>query len=252
MPLSPFFFLETENMLETQGLSKSFGKLAALSDVSFQVEQGEIFGIAGPNGAGKSTLFNAITGNYAPTAGKATFNGRDITGLSPDKICHLGIGRTYQIPTTFHSLSVYDNIRIGSTFGGTHTRRVEDILEFLNLTSIADLPAKNLDLYSTKLVMLGGVLATNCKLLMLDEPMAGFSMPEINRFVDVLRLINKEWNITIVIIEHLLDILINLTGRMLILSNGSLLYMGDSRGVTADQRVVEVYLGSNYKEGDHA
>ena len=239
-------------MLETQGLSKSFGKLAALSDVSFQVEQGEIFGIAGPNGAGKSTLFNAITGNYAPTAGKATFNGRDITGLSPDKICHLGIGRTYQIPTTFHSLSVYDNIRIGSTFGGMHTRRVEDILEFLNLTSIADLPAKNLDLYSTKLVMLGGVLATNCKLLMLDEPMAGFSMPEINKFVDVLRLINREWNITIVVIEHLLDILINLTGRMLILSNGTLLYLGESSGVTADQRVVEVYLGSNYKEGDHA
>jgi len=239
-------------MLETHGLSKSFGKLAALSDVSFQVEQGEIFGIAGPNGAGKSTLFNVISGNYTPTAGRATFEGHDITALSSDKICHLGIGRTYQIPTTFHSLSVRDNIRIGSTFGGAHTRQVDEILKFLNLASIADLPAKNLDLYSTKLVMLGGVLATNCKLLMLDEPMAGFSMPEINKFVDVLRLINKEWNVTIVIIEHLLDILINLTERMLILSNGSLLYLGDSRGVTADQRVVEVYLGSNYKEGDHA
>jgi branched-chain amino acid transport system ATP-binding protein len=239
-------------MLETQGLSKSFGKLVALSDVSFQVEQGEIFGIAGPNGAGKSTLFNAISGNYAPSAGRAIFEGRDITGLSPDKICHLGIGRTYQIPTTFHSLSVRDNIRIGSTFGGAHTRQIEEILEFLKLTSIADLPAKNLDLFSTKLVMLGGVLATNCKLLMLDEPMAGFSMPEINKFIDVVRLINKEWNTTIVIIEHLLDTLINLTGRMLILSNGSLLYLGASSGVTADQRVVEVYLGSNYKEGDHA
>lgn len=239
-------------MLESHGLSKSFGKLAALSDVSFRVEQGEIFGIAGPNGAGKSTLFNVITGNYTPTAGKATFQGHDITGLSPDKICHLGIGRTYQIPTTFHSLSVRDNIRIGSTFGGSHTRKVSEILEFLNLNPIAELPASNLDLFSTKLVMLGGVLATNCKLLLLDEPMAGFSMPEINKFVDVLRLINKEWNVTIVIIEHLLDILINLTGRMLILSNGSLLYLGDSRGVTSDQRVVEVYLGSNYKEGDHA
>lgn len=239
-------------MLETQGLSKSFGNLAALSDVSFKVEQGEIFGIAGPNGAGKSTLFNVISGNYAPTAGRATFEGHDITGLSPDKICHLGIGRTYQIPTTFHSLSVRDNIRIGATFGGTHTRQVEEILKFLNLTAIADLPAKNLDLYSTKLTMLGSVLATNCKLLMLDEPMAGFSMPEITNFVEVLRSINKEWNVTIVIIEHLLDILISLTGRMLILSYGSLLYLGESDRVTADQRVVEVYLGSNYKEGDHA
>ncbi|MCA2002189.1 MAG: ATP-binding cassette domain-containing protein [Chloroflexi bacterium] len=239
-------------MLETHGLSKSFGKLAALSDVSFRVERGEIFGIAGPNGAGKSTLFNVITGNYAPTSGKVFFDRRDVTGLSPDKICHLGLGRTYQIPATFHSLTVRDNIRVGSTFGGAHTRKTDEILEFLNLTSIADLPAKNLDLYSTKLTMLGGVLATNCKLLMLDEPMAGFSAPEINKFVDVLRQINREWNVTIVIIEHLLDILINLTGRMLILSAGSLLYLGDSRGVTSDPRVVEVYLGSGYKEGDHA
>lgn len=239
-------------MLETHGLSKSFGKLAALSDVSFCVERGEIFGIAGPNGAGKSTLFNVITGNYAPTSGKVVFEGRDITGLSPDTICRLGIGRTYQIPATFHSLSVRDNIRVGSTFGGAHTRKVDEILEFLNLTAIAGLPAKNLDLYSTKLTMLGGVLATNCKLLMLDEPMAGFSMPEINKFVDVLKLVNQEWKVSIVIIEHLLDILINLTGRMLILSAGKLLYLGDSRGVTSDQRVVEVYLGSGYKEGDHA
>ena len=239
-------------MLETQGLSKNFGNLVALSDVSFKVDQGEIFGIAGPNGAGKTTLFNAITGNYTPSAGKVTFAGRDITGFSPDQICHLGIGRTYQIPATFHSLNVRDNIRVGSTFGGRDTRRVDDILNFLNLSAIADLPAKNLDLYSTKLVMLGSVLATHCKLLMLDEPMAGFSMPEINKFVEVLRSINKEWGITIVIIEHLLDILISLTGRMLILSNGALLYLGASSGVTADRRVVEVYLGSDYKEGDHA
>jgi len=239
-------------MLETQGLSKSFGKLAALSDVSFHVERGEIFGIAGPNGAGKSTLFNVITGNYAPTSGKVLFEGREITGFSPDAICHLGIGRTYQIPATFHSLTVRDNIRVGSTFGGAHTRKVEEILEFLNLTAIAGLPAKNLDLYSTKLTMLGGVLATGCKLLMLDEPMAGFSAPEINRFVEVLRHINRDWNVTIVIIEHLLDVLINLTGRILILSAGSPLYLGDSRGVTSDPRVVEVYLGSGYKEDAHA
>lgn len=239
-------------MLETQGLSKSFGKLAALSDASFRVERGEIFGVAGPNGAGKSTLFNVIAGNYAPTSGKVIFEGRDITGLSPDKICRLGIGRTYQIPATFHSLSVRDNIRVGSTFGGTHTRKPEEILEFLDLTSVADLPAKNLDLYSTKLTMLGAVLATHCRLLMLDEPMAGFSAPEIAKFVEVLRHINREWNVSIVVIEHLLDVLMDLTGRILILSNGSPLYLGDSRGVTSDPRVVEVYLGSGYKEGDHA
>ncbi len=239
-------------MLETRDLSRSFGKLAALSDVSFSVEKGEVFGIAGPNGAGKSTLFNVITGNYSPTTGKVFFNEHDITGKKPYQICQLGIGRTFQIPTTFHTLSVYDNIKVGSTFGGRTTRPPEEILEFLNITHLSALPAKNLDLYSTKLTMLGAVLATHCQLLMLDEPMAGFSIVEINQFVEVLKRINKEWGVTIVIIEHLLDILIGITERMLILSNGSLLYIGPSSEVTKDRKVVEVYIGAAHKEEFHA
>jgi branched-chain amino acid transport system ATP-binding protein len=238
-------------MLETHGVSKNFGKLAALNDVSFQVEKGEIFGIAGPNGAGKSTLFNVITGIYPPTTGNILFEGHDITRMMPHQVCHRGIGRTYQIPATFHTLSVYDNIRVGSTFGGHHKRKVKDILDFLNLSERANSPASNLDLYTTKLVLLGAVLATDCKLLMLDEPMAGFSVSEINDFVALLRRINQEWGITIIIIEHLLDILISLTRRMLILADGSLLYLGESEGVTRDRRVVEVYLGSEV-EGEHA
>ncbi len=235
-------------MLETEGLTKEFGKLVALSDVSFKVNEGEVFGIAGPNGAGKSTLFNVISGNYKSTRGRVRFLGDDITGLTADKVCHAGIGRTYQIPTTFQSMSVRDNIRIGSTFGGKHTRSVEEILDFLKLHSIAEMPAKNLDLYSTKLVMLGAVLATNCKLLMLDEPMAGFSISEIENFVEVVRSVNQTWGSTIIIIEHLLDILISLTERMLILDNGAKIYMGKSSEVTSDRRVVEVYLGSEYEE----
>lgn len=235
-------------MLETEGLTKTFGKLVALSDVSFKVEEGEIYGIAGPNGAGKSTLFNVISGNYKPTSGRVTFQENDITGFSPDRICQAGIGRTYQIPTTFQSLSVRENIKVGSTFGGKDTRPFEEIINFLQLVDIADLPAKNLDLFSTKLVMLGSVLATNCKLLMLDEPMAGFSISEIERFVEVVKSVNKAWGTTIIIIEHLLDILINLTERILILDNGSLLYLGKSSAVTSDRRVVEIYLGSEYGE----
>ena len=235
-------------MLETDGLTKIFGKLVALSDVSFKVEEGEIYGIAGPNGAGKSTLFNVVSGNYKPTSGRVMFQGSDITGFSPDRICQAGIGRTYQIPTTFQSLSVRENISVGSTFGGKDTRPVEEIIDFLQLADFADLPAKNLDLFSTKLVMLGSVLATNCKLLMLDEPMAGFSISEIERFVEVVKSVNEAWGTTIIIIEHLLDILINLTERMLILDNGSLLYLGKSSEVTSDRRVVEIYLGSEYGE----
>src|SRR4030042_2378797 len=142
-------------MIETQGISKSFGKIVALTDVDFSVEQGEIFGIAGPNGAGKSTLFNIITGIYPPSAGKVLFQGHDITRLRPHQITLRGIGRTYQIPAAFHTMSVFDNIRIGTIFGSRGKKQVGDILEFLNLSPYAYRLASNLDLYTTKLVMLG-------------------------------------------------------------------------------------------------
>jgi branched-chain amino acid transport system ATP-binding protein len=237
-------------MFATQAISKSFGKLVALSNVSFEVEEKEIFGIAGPNGAGKSTLFNVISGIYAPTSGKIFFEGKDITNSKPDQICHLGIARTFQIPTAFHTLSVYDNLRVGAIFGARRPHSADEVLELLGLESVRDRPARNLDLYTTKLVMLGAALATDCKLLMLDEPMAGLSMIEIQNFLEIVRRINQEKGITIIIIEHLLDILISLTKRMLILSDGQVLYLGASSGVAEDRRVVEVYLGG--KGGSHA
>ena len=229
-------------ILETRGLSKNFGKLAALADASFQVEEGEIFGIAGPNGAGKSTLFNVIAGLYPPSSGRVFFEGHDITGLNPHQVCHRGIARTFQIPTTFHSMNVYDNIRVGATFGGRRKDHIPEIIEFLNLGGKAHALAKDLDLYTTKLVMLGAALATDCRLLMLDEPMAGLSIVEIEDFLTLVR------KITIVIIEHLLDILIGVSTRMLILHDGQTLYIGASEKVTQDKRVVEVYLGEEVEE----
>lgn len=230
-------------VLETHGVSRSFGKLVALNGVSFQVEEAEIFGIAGPNGAGKSTLFNVIAGLYPPSAGRVFFRGQDITGLSPHQVCQRGIARTFQIPATFQSLTVYDNIRVGATFGSPHRRRVADVVEFLGLADKAGARARNLDLYTTKLVMLGAALATGCSFLMLDEPMAGFSMVEIDNFLGVVRAINREWGVTVLIIEHLLDVLVGLAGRILILHDGQVLYVGPSDKVTQDRRVVEVYLG---------
>lgn len=235
-------------ILETRGLSKNFGKLAALADASFQVEEGEIFGIAGPNGAGKSTLFNVIAGLYPPSSGRVFFEGHDITGLNPHQVCHRGVARTFQIPTTFHSMSVYDNIRVGATFGGRRKDHIPEIIEFLNLDGKAHALAKDLDLYTTKLVMLGAALATDCRLLMLDEPMAGLSIVEIEDFLILVRKINQERKITIVIIEHLLDILIGISTRMLILHDGQTLYIGASEKVTQDKRVVEVYLGEEVEE----
>ncbi len=238
-------------MFETKHISKSFGKLAALSDVSFKVEKGEVFGIAGPNGAGKTTLFNVISAIYLPTSGRVFFEDKDMTGRKPHEISHLGIVRTFQIPTTFHTLSVYDNLRVGAIFGASKPECAMETLKFLGLESRQTTLARNLDLYTTKLVMLGAALATNCKLLMLDEPMAGLSIVEINKFLEVIRKVNQEKGITIIIIEHLLDILISITKRMMILSDGEMLYLGPSEKVTEDRQVVEVYLGGK-GAGQHA
>jgi len=238
-------------MLRIESLSKQFGKLAALSEVSFRVEEGEIFGIAGPNGAGKSTLFNVIAGLYRPSSGRIVFEDHDITALNPHTVCHRGIARTFQIPATFHTLTVYDNIRVGATFGAGRNDHVGEVIDFLGLQARAHEPARSLDLYTTKLVMLGAALATNCRLLMLDEPMAGLSIVEINNFLKVVHRINRERDITVIIIEHLLDILIGVTSRMMILHDGKVLFLGPSEEVAQDRRVVEVYLGGKVV-GSHA
>ena len=235
-------------ILETKNVSKTFGSIEALVDVDLTVEKGEIFGIAGPNGAGKSTLFNVISGSFPPSAGRIVFDGKDITRLNAHRICHLGLTRTFQIPQTFATLSVFDNVRVGATFGGHEGRRlgkkIKDCLDFLSLTAFRDTRASNLDLYTTKLVMLAACLATGCRLLMLDEPLAGLSMAEINDFVAVVRKINRQQDTTVLIIEHILDSLIDVSHRMLILHNGEVISVGEPREVCRNPKVVEVYLGN--------
>jgi branched-chain amino acid transport system ATP-binding protein len=234
-------------ILETKKVGKTFGKIEALIDVNLAVEKGEIFGIAGPNGAGKSTLFNVISGTFPPSAGRIIFDGQDITKLNAHRVCRLGLARTFQIPQTFPTLSVYDNVRVGATFGGHDGqelgKRIQNNIDFLGLTSFSKALASNLDLYTTKLVMLAACLATGCSLLMLDEPLAGLSAQEINEFLAVVRKINQEQSTTILIIEHILDSLIDVSHRMLILHNGEVLGIGAPKAVCRDPKVIEVYLG---------
>jgi branched-chain amino acid transport system ATP-binding protein len=236
-------------ILETHGVSKSFGKLVALDNVDLQVKEGEIFGIAGPNGAGKSTLFNVISGLYAPTSGRIIFDGHEITRLNSHQVCHRGIARTFQIPRTFHTLTVYQNIQVGATFGARRGGDIDEIIAFLNMGQHVNALANNLDLYTTKMVMLAAALATDCKLLMLDEPLAGLSIVEINDFLKVVRRINEERHITVMIIEHLLDTLVDVSDRMMILHDGGVIYTGEPGQLTQDRRVIEVYLGE--KAGAH-
>lgn len=239
-------------ILKTEQVSKSFGRLDALVAVDVAVEEGEIFGIAGPNGAGKSTLFNVIAGTFPPTSGRIFLEDRDITRLNAHRICHLGIARTFQIPQTFQTLSVYDNIRVGATFGHRGGDRIEQRIlasaEFLEIAGHLRQPASNLDLYTTKLVMMAASLATGCRLLMLDEPLAGLAITEINRFLEVVRKINAEQGITVLMIEHILESLIEVSDRLLILHNGEVLCSGEPNAVCRDPKVVQVYLGEGEDE----
>ena len=244
--------MELIMILVTEGVSKSFGSLQALSDVSFGVGEGQIYGIAGPNGAGKSTLFNVISGYYPVSAGTITFDGEDITKLRADQICQRGLARTFQVPATFKTLSVYDNIRVGATFGNKGktplSEIIDQVIELLDLKQVAHVAASHLDLYTTKLVMIGACLATGCRLLMLDEPLAGLGINEIEDFLSGVKSVNQEWNVTIVMIEHILDSLMAVSEQVLILNNGQLLYNGDPQGVFEDQAVVECYLGEGEGE----
>jgi branched-chain amino acid transport system ATP-binding protein len=240
-------YKRTQMILEAKKVSKSFGRLEALSGVDLAIENGEIFGIAGPNGAGKSTLFNVLSGTFSPTSGNIVLKGKNITKLNSHRICQLGLARTFQIAQTFPTLNVYDNLRVGATFGGGNKKNIEKVVKdniaFLGLGTVRDTLASNLDLYTTKLVMIAACLSTRCKVLMLDEPLAGLSMPEINNFLEVVRIINQEQEITILIIEHILDSLIAVSDRMLILHNGEVVCCGDPEDVCSDRKVVECYLG---------
>lgn len=240
-------------ILQTVGLTKRFEGLTALSNVDLTVEKGEIFGVAGPNGAGKSTLFNVIAGTFPPSSGEIFFAGRNVTRLKSHQICHLGLGRSFQIPLTFPTLSVRDNLRVGAIFGrGSDLKlknrlaldeQIEKTLKLLELTVYRDHLATNLDIFTTKMVMLGSILCSGCRVIMLDEPLAGLSISEIRSFLDLIRKINGEMGITVVIIEHLLDMLIEISHRLLILHNGEIIYLGEPEAIRESAEVVNVYLG---------
>lgn len=232
------------SLLQVDGLTKRFASLTAVDDVSFEVAEGQVFGIAGPNGAGKSVLFSTISAHYRPSSGRVVFDGREITGMPPHRVCHLGLTRTFQTPTLFHSLSVLDNVRVGAEFGrAERAPEVGEIVDLLGLGPFASRKATNLDLFTTKKVALGAALATGPKLLLLDEPMAGFSHVEVGNYLDLVGEIRNRWGITVIIIEHLLDVLIGISDRMLILNYGSVLFEGEPEEVRRHPEVVNVYLG---------
>ena len=232
-------------MLNVTNVTKKFGELTAVNDLSFSVAEGQVFGIAGPNGAGKSTLYNLITGLYS-FEGDISFKDRNISGLPPHKIAKSGISRTFQIPQTFPSLNVRQSMGVGSYFGsknGYQKDYVDRILEFVNLADKQDEMTGQLNLLDKKMLMIGAALSTKPDILMLDEPMAGSNAKEILKLMDLIQRINQDLGVTIIIIEHFMKVLTELTEKLLIIETGTEICCGDPVEVTSDPRVIECYLG---------
>ena len=232
-------------LLKAINVTKKFGELKAVNDLSFEVRAGKIFGIAGPNGAGKSTVYNLITGFYS-FDGKIEFEGRDISGLPPYRIAKAGIARTFQIPQTFPSLSVQKGISVGSRFGaagGLDPAHVDEVIRFVDLEKERTQNTGLLNLLGKKKLMIGAALATKPKILMLDEPMAGCNASEIKSLMRLISRINQDLGITIIIIEHFMKVLTELTETLLIIESGRKILQDEPAKVVNDPRVIECYLG---------
>ena len=241
-------------LLTCKGVCKHFGALAAVNNLSFDVYQGDILGIGGPNGAGKTTLFEVISGLNRATSGAVIFQGRNITKSPPEAICHAGIARTFQLNACFDSLSVRDNVRVAAYFGRNNRRLpgwrlgkdvdniVTDTLRKVGLIGKDEMIAGKLPVLERKLVMLAGALATRPALLLMDEPVGGLNPNEIDQMMQVVRRIAGD-GVTIVLIEHVMRFLVQLSNRVLIMHHGESIYTGPPEGLVRDRTVVDVYLG---------
>jgi len=236
-------------IIQAEKVTKRFGELAAVDDLDFEVERGEIFGIAGPNGAGKTTLFNLISGIY-PYTGDIIFEGKSIHGLRPFEICHRGVARTFQVPVLFSSITVYDNIRMGAHFGAPKEKhekeRINEVIDFVGLRGKEAIIAEHVDLFDKRLTMLAAALATKPRLLLVDEPTGGLSPKEVRASVELFHKINQELGITIIIIEHLMRVLIDVSHRLMILNSGEKFCIGPPREVMQNKEVINIYLGIDY------
>jgi branched-chain amino acid transport system ATP-binding protein len=241
-----------EPILKVQNVTKKFGELVAVNNLSFEVDSGKIFGIAGPNGAGKSTVYNLITGFY-PYEGQIKYNGSNISGLQPHRISKMGIARTFQIPQIFPSLTVEKSINLGNRFGAQGSMDpdyVEEIISFLEMEDIRHQPTGLLNLLGKKKLMMGAALATRPRILMLDEPMAGSNANEVRELIEFIRSINEDMGITIIIIEHFMKVLTELAEMLLIIETGTKICCEDPDKATNHERVIECYLGAAYAECD--
>jgi len=238
-------------MLSVSGLTKRFGALRAVNNVSFEVNEGEILGLIGPNGSGKSTTFNCIAGHYRPDGGSVQFEGSDIAGLPANRICHKGIGRTFQIPRPFHNLTLLENVALSAFFGRNRavTQQqawifAEEALAMVGLPVDPRATTSGLGAAALKKLELARALATQPRLLLADESLNGLDHSEMESAADMLQRIRREKNITIVWVEHIMGVLMRVVDRVVVLDHGEVIFAGPPKEAQDNARVVEVYLGA--------
>jgi branched-chain amino acid transport system ATP-binding protein len=235
--------------LEGKQVTKHFGGLAAVSEVDFHVDEGEVSGLIGPNGAGKTTLFNLISGALVPRSGTISFKGKEITRLKPHRVCQMGLARTFQSVKVFPNMSALQNVALGSLFGTSSSvssdqaeSEAAGLLEFVGLAGAASTPAGDLTLVNQKRLEVARALATEPELLLLDELMAGLNSAEVTQAMDLVAKI-RDQGITVFLIEHVMKAIMNVCDRIMVLHHGKKIAEGTPAEIASSKKVVEVYLG---------